>query len=317
MKLLFLRYNKVTNDAFNNLILQSSESIEVHSVDLSQYDKYMDILNYSIINDILVRHEPYDIIITGDIFWTTGQNICKWGELNNKPVCFLQHGQWKYIENKKNPRYLPKHTCLYGQDVTDMCKSWPYSKRSQVHCVGSPRYDDITLNKEGEGVYFSPPVICEYSPSAPEKIDKHAQFLISRLHGIDDKVKLVLQPHYREGRVSLLKMLFPKAIFIDPSDDPFKWIKQCNKVLTHRDSTVVLDAIAHGKLTVLMNFDDEKVFFNRGYFGDFAVESSSAKNCFTHLQSDLYLRYNDYIKKVKKYIYLGNASRRILDILEN
>jgi hypothetical protein len=114
---LLLLYNKVTNNAFHKL-----NSINVKFADVSIFDKKMDILSYSNVDIFLTNLLPFDNILIGDIFWPTGQNICKWCANNNKKCIFLQHGQWIYIKNKTNPEFLPSITCVYGRNVANMIK---------------------------------------------------------------------------------------------------------------------------------------------------------------------------------------------------
>jgi len=312
--ILFVKYNKPTDDAFDKIISWLPDDCEIKTLDLRKYGVAMDVLQWHVIRAHLDTMSPLDAVFLGDVFWPTGQGICRWCYNSNIPSIFIQHGQWKYIKNKQHPPYVPTYTCVYGIHVYDMCKTWPYGRRSIVRVIGNPRYDNVELNNEGQGIYFSPPVIMEHSPSVPDKLDEYAQLLVSSMKGIDEHVDLILHPHYREGAINLLKSWFPNAKFIDPEDNPFKWIQRCKKVLTHRDSTVVLDGIAHGKSVVLLNND--RSFFPRGHFGDFAEETKSMEDCLNVLKSPSKENDTTYENKAKKHIFLGNASSRILDILK-
>ena len=314
MKLLLLYYAKVTNDAFNKFALSSTD-LELKSDDLSVYGSKMDRLSYHEVHRLLTQQKPFDAILIGDIFWDTGQNICRWGQDNKVPVFFLQHGQWIYITNKKDPKYLPTATFVYGDKIQQMMSSWEYSKRSKVYVTGNPRYDNISRNNSGEYVYFAPPVMFENVPSAANRTDRNAFDNLVSLKGIDKEVPMLIHPHYREINVPQLKDMFPYAKFADPQIDPLPLIQKSSKVLTHRNSTTVLDAIACGKMTVLMNFrEKDKSFFPRDYFGEFAQESDWPSRCMTNLKSNV-TEISDYEEKARPYIYLGNASKRIEGII--
>jgi hypothetical protein len=325
MKVLLVRYNKVTNDAFNKLAA-NAPFLTYKSVDLSQFGRMMDIMDYPSIKKFLHNQRPYDAVVVGDVFWPSGQNICRICSEDSVPCHFLQHGQWVYITNKKSPVYTPTVTHLNGVNTHSLVSMWPYAMKSKIQVTGNPRYDNIEPNPDGDYVYFGPPVIREKSPSAPDRIDHAALRLVMRLKGIDKTMKVKIQPHYREGDLKQLKRFFPKAEFIPPPDDPLPWIARCNKVLTHRNSTTVLDAIAHGKLSVLANFerqnareDDEALnarpfltsFFPRDHFGEFALESVTHDICKENLKKEVRLSTENYIERAKKYIYLGNASERL------
>lgn len=312
--MLLLRYNKVTNEALESLyrFLQSFQW-----EDISKFGDQTDILKYSVVAEFLQSLKPFDSICIGDIFWETGQNICKWCADNRIKVYFIQHGQWIYIQNKRNPRYLPYSTFLYGDNILNMVSNWPYAKRSKIYAVGNPRYDNIQLSNNGEYVYFAPPVIKEISPSVPSKSNADAAKLLSQLEGLDDVVTLVIHPHYREGNVDYIRNIFPKAVIANPSESSLSLIQKSSKVITHRNSTTVLDAIACGKKIILTNFlGQDKSFFPRGYFGDFAVENNWPKDCFAATEVDYYIDYAGYTERAKAHIYLGNSSQRIVDILK-
>jgi len=313
--MLFLRYNKVTNEALEKLYKHIPS---FKWGDMDSFKQRIDVLPYETIASFLQEFKPIDSICIGDVFWTTGQNICKWGEDQGVKIYFLQHGQWIYIQNKRNPRHLPHSTFVYGDNVKQMVDSWPYGKRSNVQAVGNPRYDNISwLSNSGEYTYFAPPVIKEMVPSGKNRSNAEVAKLMEQLKGIDEIGPLLIHPHYREGSVDYLKSIFPKAMVADPQKASLPLIQKSSKVLTHRNSTTVLDAIACGKKVVLTDFlGQDKSFFKRGYFGEFAVENDWPKNCLKALECDYDVDYNGYRTRARAHIYLGNASHRIVNILE-
>jgi hypothetical protein len=85
-------------------------------------------------------------------------------------------------------------------------------------------------------------------------------------------------------------------------------------VLSSRNSTVVLDSIAHQKPVVLMDFPEhDKCFFERGYFDNFALESNSKASLVDNLLSD---HKAEQPEKSKDHIYLGDASSRIVEYIK-
>ena len=85
-------------------------------------------------------------------------------------------------------------------------------------------------------------------------------------------------------------------------------------MLTHRNSTIILDAIACGKQVVTMNFDVMPSSYSKGHFNGFALESDSPDHCLHNLTRPVNLP-DDYDDKARKHILLGNASRRIVDYI--
>jgi len=307
---LLTKYNKVTNEAFANV---SQFLNEVKETDLAQFGELMDVIPEQMLHNLLVKLLPFDNIIVGDIFWPTGQRICQWCDKHGKKAYFLQHGQWVYIKNKTNPACLPTATFVYGTKVRDMMAAWPYSSRSKVYVTGNPRYDDIEV-QSGSYVYFCPPVIHERIPSKADQIHVKNQAWVTSFAGIDRHMDLLIHPHYREGAVKTLKKIFPNARFADPQADALPLIQKSSKVLTHRNSTTVIDAIACRKLSVLMNYGQyEKSFFHRGYFGEFAVEINSPRDV---EDIGFLVVGDDYIKRAEPYICLEGASKKIKDIIE-
>lgn len=315
-KLLLLYYNKVTNEAFNKLALHNSE-FEIIPFDLGRFGDKMDILDEKVVEEFLSQSMPFDAVVVGDIFWPTGQYICKWCKKHNIKSFFLQHGQWIYITNKKNPEFLPYCTFLYGDNVKDMVSLWPYSARSKVVVTGSPKYDNIIPNSSGSYVYFCPPVMYE-KINGTHRSNPLASRLLKTLSGIDKKIELLIQPHYREGNISGLKQMFSFAEFSDPKNDPICLIKKSYAVLTHRDSTTVLDAIACGKKSFLINFKNQhRSFYKAGYFSNFAVENGWPDECKDRIQSYVAGELPDNYEMLSKpYLYLGNSSERILAIIK-
>ncbi|MHA2279447.1 MAG: hypothetical protein ACXAC5_00950 [Promethearchaeota archaeon] len=316
MKGLLLKYNKVHNDALHHLSSKLKE-VEVVWGDLFSFGASMDLLSYSTVIDYLESFSPLDFVVVGDVFWNTGQHICRAGKKMGIRVFFMQHGQWIYIANKKSLDYYPDHTLLFGEKVAEMCSSWPYGKHSRLSVVGSPRYDNASTNGQGAYTYFSPPVIEEIVHEKPTG-RLRTPFLksLEKISGIDKFVPLIIQPHYREARIDMLQKMFPKAQFADPDLDALRLIRGSASILTSRNSTVVLDAIAHQKPVVLTDFPETDVcFFERGYFGDFAVESKNRRNLIDNLLSVTPLSRNGYSYRARPYIYLGDASNRVTELI--
>ena len=117
--------------------------------------------------------------------------------------------------------------------------------------------------------------------------------------------------------MSKLREWFPDAHFIHPMSDPLRWIQKASLVLAHRNSTTVLDAIACGKKSILMNFDRFPSCYDEGYFGRFAVEAHSPQECVDALRSEERLDCENYHRDAADYIVLGSASERIDRILHN
>ncbi|KKK68741.1 hypothetical protein LCGC14_2941000, partial [marine sediment metagenome] len=232
------------------------------------------------------------------------------------PVFFLQHGQWIYVKNKKTLKYYPKWTFVFGDDVGEMCQSWPYGEASNIAVIGNPRYDQASPNG-GSYVYFSPPVIEEVLHGRPSgRIRRPFLNALQAIAKIDKQVPLVIQPHYREAQMEMLAEFFPCAQFADPHLNSLKLIRGANKVLASRNSTVVLDAIAHQKPVVLMDFpQDDCCFFEKGYFREFALESTDRSDLVRNLLAETSIDKTHYAKRAKKYIYLGDASSRIVDVI--
>lgn len=319
MKGLLLKYNKVHNYSLEILSPKLSKICSVVWGDLAKFNEKMDLLPYKVVKDYLLSFGKVDFIVIGDVFWKTGQNICRVCKEEGITVFFLQHGQWIYISNKKKLDHYPDHTLMFGDGVGSMCSSWEYGKNSKVSVVGCPRYDDATSNGNGNPyIYFSPPVIEEMIHGEPTgRIRTPFLNALKRMSGIDKKTSLVIQPHYREARVDILKMLFPRAQFADPQLDALKLVKGSSKVMASRNSTVVLDAMAHYKMVVLTDFpENDACFFKRGYFGEFALESDNKKHLVENLNADVDIRRTGYVSRARKYIYLGNASNRIAELVQ-
>lgn len=319
MKGLLLKYNKVHNDALHNLSYRLSKDFEIKWGDLSLFGLSMDLLSYKQVNKYLHSLEPFDFIVIGDVFWDTGQNICRACSELNMPVFFMQHGQWIYISNKKSLEYYPTYTLVFGDNVGNMCLSWEYGNHSKVRVVGNPRYDEVSSNGyRSTYTYFSPPVIEEIVHGEPSgRIRTPFMKALEKIAGIDKRVPMVIQPHYREARTDLLRKMFPKAQFADPALNPLKLVRGSTQILTSRNSTVILDAIAHQKSTVLMDFPENDVcFFKRGYFGDFAKESKDRRHLISNLEEPKTFVRQGFAVKAKPYIYLGNASERIAKLVK-
>ena len=317
MKVLLLKYNKVTNQSFD--VLSRHPAIDFFVSDLGKFGGKMDHLSVANVQKIIP--DNVDAIVVGDIFWPTGQNICRYAEQRGIKVYFLQHGQWIYIDNKRNPRHLPFCTLVNGERTLQMVMQWPYANRSKVHAVGNPRYDEIHRQSEGDFVYFGPPVLTEIEHSGASRRNENAAVLLTNLKGIDKRVKIKIHPHYREGRVSVLKEMFPQAEIIDPKDDPLKHVSQSSKVLTHRNSTAVIDAIACGKPSVFVDFrGQDRSFFKRGHFGPFGIECDSPIDCISKVSANTKLPFDvnsaEYSVAAAAYLQVGNASERIVKLMQ-
>lgn len=311
---LLLKYNKPTNDAFIKFA-SFDYGVDCQWADLTAFGTKIDVLSYEEVDKFLRASMPFDGLLMGDIFWPTGQNICQWCQRNSVGSFFLQHGQWIYTANKKNPRFLPKCTFVYGEDLRAEILTWPYGKRSRVEATGSPRYDVLNI-KDGDYVYFSPPVILEKNASAQSITHQKSLLLLSALRGVDSRYKVLLHPHYREGELDRLKDLFPKAQYIDPEEPALPFIAAAGKVLTHRNSTVVLDGIACRKLVVLMNFmghDDSA--YPMGYFKGFAIESTTPFHCMENL-GVVWQFPEKTTDEAKSFLVFGHASERISHLIK-
>lgn len=275
-----------------------------------------DILSLEEISGLLSEYSPISFILIGDIFWPTGQNICLYCLNNNIKCYFLQHGQWIYTENKKNPQYLPNTTFVFGNYLYKEIMTWPYGKRSNVIVSGNPRYDRINITQPDKEnfIYFAPPVCLEKNDSSSNIVHDYNWKTLKQLKGIDKNNNIKIHLHYREGWFDLIKEWFPNAFFIDPQEDPIYWILKSSKVLTHRDSTTVLDSIACKRTVILTNsIGNDKSYYCKGYFKDFAVECDSVRRL-EESMNDLKEFTNE---KSDDYILLGNASEIILREMYN
>jgi len=308
---LLLKYNKVTNDSFRRL----STVLQVKWGNLSHFDKEMDVLSYEVVEKYLSGLLPFRKVVVGDIFWPTGQHICRWCKQQKIRCFFLQHGQWIYIKNKKSPQFLPYCTMVYGDNVKSMTDEWPYGSRSKVIATGNPRYDLIIPVAGGDYVYFCPPVMKELVPNGDNKIHKRNVQLLQSIAGLDKGIEMTLHPHYREGNINVLRKLFPTAKMADPKADPLPLILKSSHVLTHRDSTTIMDAIACGKPSILLNFKGIRSFFPKEHFGDLAIECETVGECKLALSSTPFEVNTEYAQRVKPHLYLGNASMRIASLL--
>jgi len=317
---LLLKYNKVHNDALQKLAPKLQKQFKIVWGDLNDLDGAVDLQSCDSLLGYFKSLPSFDFVVIGDVFWKTGQNICKICNVRNLPVFFLQHGQWVYIKNKKNLLHYPFYTFLFGDNVCDMCSSWEYAQYSKCFVTGTPRYDECSkLNlDQSTYIYVAPPVVEELIHDKPSGIiRKQAIKALELLGGIDKKFSLIIQPHYREARVDYLQKTFPYAQFVDPDLDPLKFIRGSAKVITSRNSTSVLDALACRKSVVLTDINDTESFFSRFYFEDFALESSNIYEFKNHLNSECKINDDNYVQRAKKYIYLGDASSRIVELISN
>lgn len=312
MEVLFLKYNKVTNQAFDVL----SRKCAGTTIDLSAWGPKMDHLSVEEIESMVPPDS--NSIVVGDVFWPTGQNVCRYGAEKGKKVYFLQHGQWIYTRNKQNPPFVPFCTFVNGTLTRDEVSHWEYGRRSKVVATGNPRYDGLQV-QDGDYVYFAPPVMQEVEHSGRVVTHLWVYRWLNALKGLERKVNLKIHPHYREADVRALKAMFAFCCdteVIDPAENPLDHICKCSKVLTHRNSTTVLDAIACRKPVVLMNFDGvSQSCYPEGHFGPFARESHSRSECELWLK-DNRLPIANYDEKASRYVVLGDASDRITSIIQ-
>jgi len=309
-KNLLIKYNKPTNESFQEL----SKSIKSEWADLNIFGEKINHLSYNDIDNFLYQYKSVQSVCVGDVFWTTGQYICQWCLNNNIKCYFLQHGQWIYVENKHNIPYVPFATLLLGGIINQTVRLWEYGKRSRLFVTGSPKYDAIKPNN-GQYIYFSPPIMFEYNPGYINRARKETIQHLSSLKGIDKDIEIIIHPHYREDRVDVLKEMFPYAKFIDKNESVLPLISGSKCVLTHRNSTVVLDAIASCKKSVLINMEKMKSSYPTGYFGEFAVECKDINEIKLNLKNNFPVMYN-YADRAEPYVLLGNASIRISTIIK-
>lgn len=311
---LFVKYNKPHNQSIDNL----TKNIQYKVIDLQDISKSIDNISCESISkyfNSLSYIKAITHIIIGDIFWPTGQNICKFGSLHDKKIVFLQHGQWIYVENKKNPPYLPYVTFLYGDHLLQKVKGWPYGLKSKCFATGSPKYDNINI-KQGDYFYFCPPVILETFPSRSSVVNTKNQLLLHSLKGLDSYCKLSVHPHYREGDIQFIKELFPKAEFFDTELNSLDLIKNSKGVITHRDSTTVIDAISCKKKSLLLNFNNEKQsYFKKFYFRDYCVENDNFGQLINNIDNIDFIK--EHYSYVDDYIQQGNSSEKIFRIMED
>lgn len=317
MRGILLKYNKVHNDSLRNLAPKLTKRFEVQWGDLSVLGRQTDLLSYEVIEGYFDSFSELGFVVVGDVFWKTGQAICRYGQEHDVPVFFLQHGQWIYVRNKKTLNHYPAHTLLFGDNVANMCSLWEYGKNSRIEVTGSPRYDTASPNG-GSYVYFSPPVIEELIHDKPTGVCRCAfKENLEAIKKIDKEVLMIIQPHYREARIDELHRLFPSAQFADPQLDALKLIRGADRVLTSRNSTVVLDAIAYQKPVVLIDFPEhDSCFFKRGYLGEFALESQNRANLIDNLLIDTKVKRADRIDRAREHIFLGDASTRIVECIK-
>ncbi len=308
IKLVLCLYNKVTNEAFRKFETECGSDFEIEWLDLHSFRGAIDTIDPAKLKANLKKIEP-DAIMVGDIFWPTGQTICEWCKKNSAKCYFLQHGQWVYTKNKKNPDHLPYCTFVYGDNLKREIENWPYGQKSRVEAVGNPRYDNLTPER-GDYIYFSPPVIVELSPSSANIHHRSSLSRLRAIRGIDKEINLMLHPHYREGAISELTSMFPAAQYVHPQAEVLPLVAKSSKVLTHRNSTVVLDGIACGKEVVLMGGPSH---YPRNYFGDFARESDPA-TCTMMLRETPKVVQSRKMK-ARPFLYLDNASRQIRRII--
>ena len=282
--------------------------------DLSSFGHRTDTLSYSEVDRFLSGFRP-DAILLGDIFWTTGQNICQWGNKHNCRTFFLQHGQWIYTVNKKRPHHIPDYTLFLGEDVKNECSKWPYSDKSELVTVGCPRFDKITKT-EGSGFYCAPHILNETYVSSPTNHHKKGVRSANLLRSVAVKLQedLKVHPHYREGSIKELKKILKGATFLDSKLDSIPLVMDSRAVITHRNSTTVLDAIAAYKPIHLLNCRELSSCYPKGYFSPFAKEYDTIDQLVEGLDEPVN-EIKDYEAKSKNYIYLGNASERIADLI--
>lgn len=319
MRILLLKYNKVANETLEIL----SKSLGNHElrwgnlVELGRNN--VDLLSYTQISRYLEAFEPVDMVVVSDVFWPTGQHICRWCTRNLRDVkcLFIQHGQWIYVTNKKKLREYPTHAVLFGDNVTNECKSWSFGKSVSVVSTGSPRYDSYAPSPAGEYVFFSPPVIQELVHGRPKHVREPYLRALQYIVGFDKEIRVILQPHYREARLELLMTMFPDAEFVDPDDRTINLVAGAKTVVASRNSTVVLDAIVCGKPTVFTEFPNcDAAYFRRGYFGKFGLENDGSQHFLKNVLSTNNIVGQDYELQARPYICLGDASERIVEIIE-
>lgn len=316
-KILLLKYNKPINEAWDSLAVQcnNGRTISVDTVDMAIFGPRVDQLSFLEVSNLLDRHKGVDFVFVGDIFWPTGQNICRWGRENKVNTLFLQHGQWIYTVNKRNPQYTPDYTCVLGENILQESLKWPLAKTSKIVATGSPRYDFYTQCTREDFDYFAPPVMVEYVPGQSDRDNPIARQLLEKMSGLDTKCTLFIHPHYREKDILSLRQMFPKAVILNPHDSALNWINRCRYLITHRNSSSVLDAIACKKHSLLMNFGGFSSAYSRGYFGEFATEFDDMSALKQYVGSASVLRGKTNTNP-KQHLVIGNATHRILDLID-
>ena len=182
-----------------------------------------------------------------------------------------------------------------------------------MEVTGNPRYDNLRC-RDGDYIYFSPPVMLELNASSKSVAHPKHEKMVRELQGLDQKHKVIIHPHYREGKQHILRKIFPSAEFIEPEAPVLDAIADAKCVLTHRNSTVVLDAIACRKQVVLMNFSGDS-YYRTGHFAPFAVESSNFEECMRNLAKEPEVIL-DYEKRARSHLALEGASKKIEQLIK-
>jgi hypothetical protein len=138
--------------------------------------------------------------------------------------------------------------------------------------------------------------------------------VIQRMIGLDKYCKLMIQPHYREGCDSFLRSWFPHAQFINAREPAMPYIAGARVILTHRDSTVVLDGIAAHKQVVLLPGCNSS--YEPGRFKPFAQESESYEAVKNSVSPGPIEQCDFNYEHAKAHVVLGGASARIERIIE-
>jgi hypothetical protein len=114
---LALNYHKTVREQFDRVeaACRDSHSIRLRRIGYPAPESDRDLLSYGVIDRFLSSQPSFDVVLLGDIFWTTGQNICRWARKNSKRQFSCSTGCGFITRTKKT---LRKRRTRYVYSVT-------------------------------------------------------------------------------------------------------------------------------------------------------------------------------------------------------